>query len=39
MPNKRAEQILGYVTIAFENGIGNIIPPTVEKWIPANGKD
>ena len=25
-------KVMGYFLLAFENGIGNIVPPTVEEW-------
>jgi hypothetical protein len=31
--------IAGYLIQSFENGIGNISPPTLEYWIPDNGAD
>ena len=31
--------VMGYLIQSFENGIGNISPPTLEYWIPKNGAD
>ena len=25
-------KLVGYILVAFENGIGNIVPPTVDEW-------
>jgi len=29
---------VGYLLLAFENGIGNIQPPTVDVWVTKNGQ-
>ena len=32
------ESVLGFMFVAFENGIGNIIPPTVDSWTGEENK-
>jgi len=40
MPTEGLRLALGYMISAFENGIGNINPPSLDNWLPKwnNGK-